>query len=90
VVTVAGAIDREVVGPASNITVRATSADGSTADKVFSIGVKRRQRFAVTTPADANAAANAVNEKLGGGHGGRRHSPSPAMQMRRPTQSPTA
>ena len=35
VVTVTGAIDREVDGASLNITVRATSADGSTADQGF-------------------------------------------------------
>src|SRR5262249_815056 len=39
VVTVAGAIDREVDGPSLSITVRATSADGSTADQSFTIAV---------------------------------------------------
>ncbi|MCU0884808.1 MAG: cadherin repeat domain-containing protein, partial [Beijerinckiaceae bacterium] len=39
VVTVASAIDREVVGASTNITVRATSADGSFADTVFTIAV---------------------------------------------------
>jgi hypothetical protein len=45
VVTVAGAIDREA-DASLNITVRATSADGSTADKVFTIAVNDVNEFA--------------------------------------------
>jgi hypothetical protein len=51
VITVAGAIDREV-DASLDITVRATSADGSTADKVFTIAVNDVTEFAVTTPVD--------------------------------------
>ncbi|WP_280151455.1 cadherin domain-containing protein [Piscinibacter sp. XHJ-5] len=61
VVTVAGAIDREV-DASLNITVRATSEDGSTADQAFTIAVGDVDEFDVTAPADTNAAANAVNE----------------------------
>ena len=43
VVSVAGAIDREADGPSRNITVRATSADGSYTDQVFT------SRFATWT-----------------------------------------
>ncbi len=39
VVTVAGAIDREADGATRNITVRATSADGSFSDQVFTINL---------------------------------------------------
>ncbi len=39
VVTVAGAINREADGPSRNITIRATSADGSFTDQVFSIAI---------------------------------------------------
>jgi len=63
VVTVAGAIDREV-DASLNITVRATSQDGSTADKVFTVAVNDVNEFAVTTPADTNAAADAVDEDV--------------------------
>ena len=44
VVTVAGAIDREADGASRNITVRATSADGSYTDQVFTIDDQRRRR----------------------------------------------
>jgi hypothetical protein len=63
VVTVAGAIDREL-DASLNITVRATSADGSTADKVFTIAVNDVDEFDVSTPADSDAAADAVNENV--------------------------
>src|SRR5207247_521087 len=63
VVTVAGAIDREA-DASLNITVRATSADGSTADQVFAIAVNDVNEFAVTTSTDTNATANAVNENV--------------------------
>jgi VCBS repeat-containing protein len=63
VVTVAGAIDREA-DASLNITVRATSADGSTADQSFTIAVNDVDEFDVSTPVDSNAAANAVNENV--------------------------
>jgi hypothetical protein len=61
VVTVAGAIDREA-DASLNITVRATSADGSTADQVFTIAVNDVDEFAVTTPPTRTRQANAVDE----------------------------
>jgi len=63
VVTVAGAIDREV-DASLDITVRATSQDGSHADQVFTIAVSDVDEFDVTTPTDTNAAANAVSENV--------------------------
>ncbi len=48
VVTVAGAINREADGASRNITVRATSADGSFTDQVFSIAIVDANEFAVT------------------------------------------
>jgi Ca2+-binding RTX toxin-like protein len=63
VVTVAGAIDREA-DASLNITVRATSADGSTADQSFTIAVNDVDEFDVSTPADSNAAADTVNENV--------------------------
>ena len=47
VVTVAGAIDREADGPARNITVRATSADGSFTDQVLAININDVDEFDV-------------------------------------------
>ncbi|MEQ1828089.1 MAG: cadherin domain-containing protein, partial [Pirellula sp.] len=67
VVTVAGAINREVDGASRNITVRATSADGSFTDQVFSIAIVDADEFDVTAPTDSNAAANAVNENASTG-----------------------
>jgi protocadherin Fat 4 len=61
VVTVAGAIDREA-GATQAITVRATSADGSTATQTYSIAVGDADEFDVTAPVDTDAAANAVTE----------------------------
>lgn len=61
VVTVAGVIDREAAS-SLNIIVRATSADGSTADATFSIGVLEVNEFSVSAPLDNNAAANIVDE----------------------------
>ncbi|MGQ3357949.1 MAG: cadherin repeat domain-containing protein, partial [Phreatobacter sp.] len=66
VVTVAGAIDREA-GATQAITVRATSADGSTATQSYSIAVGDADEFDVTPVADSNAAANAVTENAATG-----------------------
>jgi hypothetical protein len=64
VVTVASAIDREVVGPSTNITVRATSADGSVADTIFTIAVADTNEFDVSAPVDGNGTANTVMENV--------------------------
>jgi len=64
VVTVAGAIDREVDGASRNITIRATSADGSFTDQVFAINITDVDEFDVTAPIDSNATANNVNENV--------------------------
>ena len=62
VVTVAGAIDREADGASRNITVRATSADGSFTDQVMTININDVDEFDVGTVTDANATANVVDE----------------------------
>ena len=62
VVTVAGAIDREADGASHNITVRATSSDGSFTDQVFTINVNDVDEFDVGAVTDSDAAANAVDE----------------------------
>ncbi len=64
VVTVAGAINREADGPSRNITIRATSADGSFTDQVFSIAIVDANEFAVTAPTDTDATTNAVDENV--------------------------
>ncbi len=64
VVTVAGAINRETDGASRNITIRATSADTSFTDQVFSIAIVDADEFDVTAPADSNATANAVDENV--------------------------
>ena len=63
VVTVANGtlLDREAAA-SHNITVRATSADGSTADTAFTINVNDVDEFDVGTVSDTDATANAVNE----------------------------
>ena len=62
VVTVAGAIDREADGPTRNITVRATSADGSFTDQVFTININDVDEFDVGAVTDSDATADAVDE----------------------------
>jgi len=68
VVTVAngGLINREAAA-AHSITVRATSADGSTADTTFTITIGDVDEFDVTAPADSDGTANAVNENAADG-----------------------
>jgi hypothetical protein len=61
VVTVAGALDREAA-TSYDITVRATSADGSFSTQVFTINLADVDEFDVTGIADADAAANSVAE----------------------------
>ena len=61
-VTVAGAIDREADGASRNITVRATSADGSFTDQVFAININDVDEFDVGAVTDSDAAINAVDE----------------------------
>ena len=62
VVTVAGAIDREADGASRNITVRATSADGSFTDQVFAININDVDEFDVGAVTDTDGAANEVDE----------------------------
>ena len=62
VVTAAGAIDREADGPTRNITVRATSADGSYTDQMFSIAINDVDEFDTGAVTDSNGAANTVAE----------------------------
>ncbi len=67
VVTVAGAIDREADGASRNITVRATSSDGSFTDQVFTININDLDEFDVGAVTDSDAAANAVDENAANG-----------------------
>src|SRR5437667_12382716 len=68
VVTVAdGTLLNREAAASHNIAVRATSADGSTADTVYTINVLDVNEFGVTAPADANAATNAVGEQAATG-----------------------
>jgi VCBS repeat-containing protein len=61
---VASAIDREADGASRNITIRATSADGSFTDQIFSIAIVDANEFAITAPIDTNAATNNVDENV--------------------------
>ena len=61
VVTVAGAIDREIAASHS-ITVRATSTDGSFSTASFTISVNDINEFAVGPISDTDATINAVDE----------------------------
>ncbi len=60
--TVAGAINREADGASRNITVRATSADGSFTDQVFSIAISDEDEFDVVAPSDLDGSLNQVSE----------------------------
>jgi Ca2+-binding RTX toxin-like protein len=62
--TTAAAIDRESLGASVSIEVTATSADGSSAARSFSIGINDVNEFSVTTPIDTNTAADALDENV--------------------------
>ena len=66
VVTVNGAIDREATA-SYNITIRATSADASFTDQVFSIAIVDAKEFSVTTPIDTNPYLDAIQENAANG-----------------------
>jgi hypothetical protein len=66
VVTVAdGTLLNREAAASHDITVRATSADGSTADTVFTIAVNDLDEFDVGAVTDSNATANSVAEDAG-------------------------
>ncbi len=67
VVTVAGAINRETDGASRSITVRATSADTSYTDQVFTIAISDVNESPVTTPVDSNGSINSVVENAANG-----------------------
>ena len=73
VVTVAGAIDREADGASRNITVRATSADGSFTDQVFAININDVDEFDVGAVTDTDGTINAVDENAIGRDDGWHH-----------------
>ncbi len=62
IVTVAGAIDREADGASRNVTVRATSSDGSFTDQVFTIAINDVDEFDVGAVTDSDVAINVVDE----------------------------
>lgn len=67
VVTVVSAFDRESDGPTVDLTVRANSADGSSAETVFTVAIGDVNESSVTTPVDVDGVVgggvteNAVN-----------------------------
>ena len=100
VVTVAdGALDREAVGASLDITVTATSADGSTATQSFTIALNDVDEFDVSAPVDSERGGQRGRPRtpptgtLVGHHGVRPRTPtrptnavtySPDRQCRRP------
>ena len=62
VVTTAATLDRESLGATRSITVRATSADGSHSDQVFTIAINDLDEFDTSVITDTDVSANAVNE----------------------------
>ncbi|MDA1013301.1 MAG: cadherin domain-containing protein, partial [Planctomycetota bacterium] len=68
IVTVADGtqLDREAAA-SHDITVRATSADGSTNDTTFTINVNDVDEFDVTAPVDVDGTADTVNENTANG-----------------------
>ena len=69
VVSVVAAFDREADGGSQTFYVKSTSADGSSAVQAFTFAVSDVNEFAVTTPVDANAAANVIDENATGAVG---------------------
>ncbi|MFO1001910.1 MAG: cadherin domain-containing protein [Planctomycetaceae bacterium] len=67
VVTVAGAIDREADGATRSITVRASSADGSTADSNFTIAISDVDEFDTSSVVDSVPSVNSVVENAAAG-----------------------
>ena len=72
-----------------NITVRATSADGSFTDQVFAININDVDEFDVGAVTDVDGATNEVDENAAIGTDRRASPPRPATPMPRPTRSPT-
>ncbi len=66
VVTAAGALDREAAAT-YDVTVRATSADGSFSEAIFTISLLDADEFDVGTISDVNAAANQVFDSAANG-----------------------
>jgi len=64
VVTTAAAINREIVGASRNITVQASSTDGSTASQSFTITINDLDEFDVTVPTDVDVTPNNVDENV--------------------------
>jgi hypothetical protein len=67
VVTTAAAIDYETVGASTSITARATSTDGSTTTRAFTITFNDVDEFDVTPLVDTDAGLNQVSENAAPG-----------------------
>ena len=66
VVTVSGALDREA-SPLYNITIRATSTDGSFATQVYTVSIGDVDEFDVGPITDSDPSANLIVENVPGG-----------------------
>ncbi|MFN7844908.1 MAG: beta strand repeat-containing protein [Pirellula sp.] len=67
VITVTGAIDRETLGASRDITVRASSTDGSFVTQSFTIAIGDVNEFSTTTPVDFSGTVNAIAENSANG-----------------------
>jgi protocadherin Fat 4 len=67
VVTTAALLNREALGATRSITVRATSADGSHADQIYTIAINDLDEFDVTAIVDANNGSNEIYENASTG-----------------------
>ena len=63
VVTLAGSVDRETDGASRNITVRATSTDGTFSDEVFVIDIVDVDEFDVDVVFDSDSSVNEISEQ---------------------------
>ena len=67
VVTTTRPLDREIDGPTRQLTIRATSADGSQTESAFIVSIEDVNESAVTTPIDQDANTNFVQENVSAG-----------------------
>ncbi len=67
VVTTAQVLNREALGASRNVTIRATSADGSFTDQSFTIDINDVDEFDTTAISDNNASADTVVENAANG-----------------------
>jgi VCBS repeat-containing protein len=67
VVSVAGAIDREIISAARSIVVRASSIDGSFTEQIFTIAIHDLDEFDITPILDSNSESDAALENQANG-----------------------